>query len=318
MSNDIFALPGRFWRGNLHTHSTLSDGVLAPEEVCRRYKAQGYDFIALTDHFIGDYNYPITDTKPFRDNHFTTILGAELHSGAMENGELWHILAVGLPKDFTPSNTPHSLPIKDQETGPELAQRARDAGAFVAVAHPEWSGLTTRDARSIEAAHAVEVYNHRCATGFDRPHGFYTLDQLLSEGRKLTLCATDDAHFSKPDHFGGWVMVKAEENKPEALLAALKAGHHYSSTGPEFRGAHWEDRYVTVESSAVVSVIVQGHGSAAVAVHGDSMTRTRVTLDRFHRSPWMRVSIIDKAGKRAWLNPVYRDAEPAAVSAATE
>ena len=288
MSNDIFALPGRFWRGNLHTHSTLSDGVLAPEEVCRRYKAEGYDFIALTDHFIGDYNYPITDTKPFRDNQFTT------------------------------SNTPHSLPIKDQETGPELAQRARDAGAFVALAHPEWSGLTTRDARSIEAAHAVEVYNHRCATGFDRPHGFYTLDQLLSEGRKLTLCATDDAHFSKPDHFGGWVMVKAEENKPEALLAALKAGHHYSSTGPEFRGAHWEDRYVTVESSAVVSVIVQGYGSAAVAVHGDSMTRTRVTLDRFHRSPWMRVSIIDKAGKRAWLNPVYRDAEPAAVSAATE
>ena len=62
MQTDIFSLPGKFWSGNLHTHSTRSDGVLEPAEVCRRYTAEGYDFIALTDHFIGRYDYPITDT----------------------------------------------------------------------------------------------------------------------------------------------------------------------------------------------------------------------------------------------------------------
>ncbi len=79
---DFFTAPGRFYRGNLHTHSTLSDGLLEPAEVCRRYKAEGYDFIALTDHFLGMYDFPIADTVPFRDGGFTTILGAELHSGA--------------------------------------------------------------------------------------------------------------------------------------------------------------------------------------------------------------------------------------------
>ncbi|MBB97686.1 MAG: phosphotransferase [Rhodobacteraceae bacterium] len=307
MTDAMFAAPGTFWRGNLHTHSNRSDGVLSPEEVCRRYQAEGYDFIALTDHFVELFGYPITDTRPFRNNRFTTILGAELHSGGMENGELWHILAVGLPEDFAPSNTPHFHPIDDQESGAEIAARARAAGAFVAIAHPEWSGLTTADARSIEAAHAVEVYNHGCAMGCDRPHGFYTLDQLLTEGRRLTLCATDDAHFSEPDHFGGWVMVKAEENEPEALLNALKAGHYYSSQGPEIHGVTWEPTRVTVESSAVASVIVQGKGTAAVAVHGDSMTRTEVPLARFEGSPFLRVTVTDRAGKRAWLNPVYRD-----------
>ena len=29
MQTDIFSLPGKFWRGNLHTHSTRSDGVLS-------------------------------------------------------------------------------------------------------------------------------------------------------------------------------------------------------------------------------------------------------------------------------------------------
>lgn len=306
MQTDIFSHPGKFWRGNLHTHSTRSDGVLAPEDVCRRYKAEGYDFIALTDHFIGLYGYPITDTTAYRDETFTTILGAELHSGAMENGELWHILAVGLPADFTPPNAPDFHAMPDQESGAALALRARAAGAFVAVAHPEWSGLTTADARTIEAAHAVEVYNHGCATGCDRPHGFYTLDQLLSEGRRLTLCATDDAHFSEPDHFGGWVMVKAEENTPETLLEALKSGAYYSSTGPELRGIHWEENEVVVESSAVQSVIVQAAGSAACAVHGHSMTRTRVGLDRFKNCDWLRVTVIDASGKRAWANPYWR------------
>ena len=302
----IFDLPGRFWRGNLHTHSTLSDGVLEPAEVCRRYRAQGYDFIALTDHFVGAFGYPIADTKPFRDDRFTTILGAELHSGAMENGELWHILAVGLPEDFAPSHTPEFVPVAGQESGAELAKRARDAGAFVAIAHPEWSGLTTADARSIETAHAVEIYNHGCAVECDRGQGFYTLDRLLSEGRRLTLCATDDAHFAAPDHFGGWVMVKAEANTPDALLEALKAGHYYSSTGPEFRGVVYEQDRVLVESSAVSTVIVQGQGSATAAVHGNSMTRTEVDLRRCASSPWLRVTIVDASGMRAWLNPHWR------------
>ena len=300
-----FTAKGRFWRGNLHTHSTRSDGVLSPEEVCRRYKAEGYDFIALTDHFIGAFNYPIVDTVPMRDAGFTTILGAELHSGAMANGELWHILAVGLPADFAPANAPYFIPVAGQETGPEIATRAVAAGAFVAIAHPQWSGLTLADARSITAAHAVEVYNHGCAMGCDRADGFAIADLLLTEGRHLTLIATDDAHFSEPDHFGGWVMVKAEANEPQALLTALKAGHFYSSQGPELRDVRVEGGKLIVECSAVVSIVALGHGTGAKAIHGHSLTRGEVPLDRLNNSPWVRAAVIDAAGKRAWSNPIW-------------
>lgn len=301
----LFNRPGRFFRGNLHTHSNRSDGVLPPEEVCRRYRAQGYDFISLTDHMVGLYDYPITDTRSFRLPGFTTIPGAELHAGAMQNGEIWHILAVGLPADFTAPDAPDFGPTDWQETGPALARRARDAGAFVAIAHPEWSGLTTEDAASLDAAHAVEVYNHGCAVSCDRPHGFYTLDQLLTAGHRLTLCATDDAHFHDPDHFGGWVMVNAAENDPEALTDALKSGAFYSSTGPDFSAVHMDSKHIVVESGAVSAVIVQGAGSAAVAVHGASMTRTAVPLDRFGEWSWLRVTIVDSGGQRAWTNPIY-------------
>lgn len=300
-----FSAPGQFWRGNLHTHSNLSDGILDPAEVCRRYRDEGYDFLALTDHFAGRYGYPIADTLPFRTNAFTTILGAELHSGAMANGELWHILAVGLPADFSPSHTPEWVPVAGQESGPEIAARAVAAGAFVAVAHPQWSGLTLADARGITSAHAVEVYNHGCATGCDRGDGFGIADLLLSEGRRLNLIATDDAHFNEPDHFGGWVMVKSAQNEPAALLDALKAGEFYSTQGPELRDVRITDTEVQVEMSACSALIVQGAGTAAKAVHGLSMTRASLSLDRFQASPWVRVTVVDAAGKRAWSNPHF-------------
>ncbi|MDE4134929.1 CehA/McbA family metallohydrolase [Phaeobacter sp. QD34_3] len=304
MLHPAFAAPGAFYRGNLHCHSNRSDGVLDPGEVCRRYKAEGYDFIALTDHFVGRFDYPITDTTSFRDEVFTTLLGAELHSGAMENGELWHILAVGLPSDFAPSHSPDFHPVEGQETGPEIARRARDAGAFVAIAHPHWSGMTPADARGIDAAHAVEIYNHTCAVGTDRGEGGHMADLLLSDGQDLSLIATDDAHFKGPDHFGGWVMVKAEANEPDLLLEALKAGHFYASQGPDLKAVALNDGHVDVSCSAATTVLVQGHGSATAIAHGAALTQARIPLERLKNSPWLRVTVVDRAGKRAWSNPM--------------
>ena len=125
-----FAAEGRFYKGNLHTHSTASDAVRDPDQVCAMYREAGYDFLSLTDHFLPKFNFPITDTRPFRTNNFTTILGAEVHAPKTELGEIWHILSVGLPRDFAPT-TP-------TETGPELAARAAALGAYFSV-----SGIAT-------------------------------------------------------------------------------------------------------------------------------------------------------------------------------
>jgi len=305
MTTHFFTATGKFYRGNLHTHSTRSDGVLDPREVCRRYQAEGYDFISLTDHFVGLFDYPITDASEFHNAHFTTIMGAELHTGTMENGHLWHLLGIGLPADFTPPNAPNFRPVKGSESGADMAQRARDAGAFIVIAHPHWSGLTEADARAIPAAHAVEIYNHGCVVDNDRGEGFLTLEHLLNEGRRLNLAATDDAHFNTPDHFGGWVMVKAQQNTPQALLEALKAGEYYCSTGPQINNIQILHDTVVVDCSSVSTIIVQGDGTSMATLHGENMTTGKLSRKRLAGSKWLRITIIDRAGKRAWSNPVW-------------
>jgi hypothetical protein len=300
-----FSTPGRFWRGNLHTHSNLSDGALPLDDVVNRYKAVGYDFLMMSEHFTHHFNYPIADTRHLRGNDFTTILGAELHAPVTSAGEWWHIVAAGLPLDFEP--------VKKGETGPQIAKRAVEAGAFVGIAHPAWSQLTIEDGRDLSFAHAVEIYNHGCAVECDRADGFYLLDQLLNEGHKhLSAFATDDAHFKSADHFGGWVHVKAESLDPDVLLAALKRGDYYSSQGPQFYDISLKGQELTVSCSPVDTIAVVCGISRTAVQMGRAITGAVLNLKKLEdgwlmekTSPWFRVVLIDNAGKRAWSNPIW-------------
>lgn len=304
---NTFSNPGRFYRGNLHTHSTKSDGALPPDEVCRRYAANGYDFLCLSDHFVGLYEYPISDTVSYRTESFTTILGAEIHTGALENGEIWHVLAVGLPPDFTPPDAPNFDAGQSDESMESLAQRCVDAGAFVAIAHPQWFNLTLADARKLDMAHAVEIYNHGCAVECERGDGFAILDLLLTDGRRLTACATDDAHFHEADHFGGWVMVKSETLDPEALLEALKAGAYYSSQGPLLHDIRIADKMIHVECSPCQRIMAVGAGAASKQVMSHGMSSAELPLARFRDGGWVRIIAADADGKKAWSNPIWLD-----------
>jgi hypothetical protein len=301
-----FSLKGRFWRGNLHTHSNLSDGALPLETVVEAYKGAGYDFVQMSEHFLERFHWPIADTRKFRSNRFTTLIGAELHAMATAVGELWHIVAAGLPLDFD-----RPAP---EETGPELAARAVAAGAFVGIAHPAWSQLSLEDGLALSGVHAVEVYNHGCCVEVDRGDGWYLLDQLLRQGKRLTAFATDDAHFNSDDAYGGWVHVKAETLEPEVLLSALKAGHYYSSQGPQIHELAIDANELRVACSPVDSIAVVGHNSRSVGRYGRAITEARLNLadlgkawTKVKGSPWLRIVVIDSSGKRAWSNPIWYD-----------
>ncbi|HEX5417548.1 MAG TPA: CehA/McbA family metallohydrolase [Chloroflexota bacterium] len=294
-----FDQPGRFYKGNLHTHSTRSDGRASPSEVIATYRDNGYDFLALTDHFLERFNYPIVDTREFRTDTFTTLLGAELHAPKTELGERWHIVGAGLPLDFAPP-TP-------EETGPQLAARARDAGAFVGMAHPSWYGLTMNDALSLEAAHAVEVFNETCAGDNDRGDSWPMLDALLAMGHRLNAYAADDAHFyARPDVRRSWVMVRAESLDPEALLTALKDGQYYSSRGPEIRNLAIENGKLRLECSPVAAIFVGGVGPKCRYIHGEGLTSATFELSPF-AGKHCRVTVADAQGHRAWTNPIWLD-----------
>ncbi len=296
-----FDKPGRFYRGNLHTHSTQSDGTLSPVEVCQRYRRAGYDFLALTDHFLEHYQWPLSDTRHFRDTDFTTMIGAELHTDQIELGGMWHILAVGLPLDFTPPPA--------NESAAQLAARARATGAYVAIAHPAWYSLSEVDIANIGAVDAIEVFNGTAVDHNDRADSWHITDVMLGRGKRYNICATDDYHGkAERQDFGlGWVWVKSESLTPESLLTALKAGHYYSSTGPQIYDIQVRPgESITVRCSPADRIFVTGKTSTSGAKGGYENTEYEVSLKKFN-SPYCRVTVRDAQGRRAWSNPIWFD-----------
>ena len=293
-----FARKGRFWRGNLHTHSTRSDGRLSPEATTDFYRDAGYDFLMLSDHFWESCGYPITDTRPLRSKTFTTILGAEIHAPITSKNQDWHIIAAGLPLDYAPWTS--------GETIQSMCRRAHAAGAFIGIAHPQWYGLTVEDALSIPEAHAVEIYNHSCAVECDRGDGLVVWEELLARDKRLTGYAADDAHFDTPDAGGGWVMVKADRLEPEVLLEALKRGDYYSSQGPEIHDISVNGSEVTIACSPAVAVVAVGAGTGAHSAHGQDLKRVTLPLDAFGEDGHFRITVSDDRGRRAWSNPIWR------------
>ena len=296
MKNLPFARPGRFYRGNLHTHSTNSDGIFKAEEVCRHYREAGYDFISISEHFIDRFNYPITNTSAYQTDNFTTLIAAELHQGKIMVGDPWHILAVGIPFDFARP--------EQQETGPEIAQRAADAGAFIGIVHPSWYGLTTEDAKTISSAHAVEIYNHGSSVEVERGEGWPFCDLLLNEGWRLSGFATDDAHKMTHDTCGGWINVRAESLDPKMLLDAMKAGQYYSSQGPEIHDIHIKGGELHIECTPAVNISLQGRGSRSEYISGERLNMASFRIKKFEDA-YVRVTVRDELGNLAWSNPIW-------------
>jgi hypothetical protein len=291
-----FDKAGRFYRGNLHTHSNRSDGTLPPVTVAQTYRDRGYDFLAITDHFQEQYGFPITDTRPLRTPHFTTLLGAEFTAPATEGGPDMDIIALGLPLNFAPP--------APGKTAPALAARAAAAGAFVGLAHPLASRLSADAAAALTAIQAVEIYN----AVVRNKESWSLSDALSAKDVRRTAFAADDNHFlaRKPAWPPAWVQVRAERLEPDALLAALKAGHFYSSQGPELRDVAIVDDTLRVACSPATVVLVSGPGDRVASRSGGGITACAFSIEPF-RGGFCRVTIVDADGLKAWSNPIWLD-----------
>ena len=264
------------------------------------YRAAGYDFLVLTDHFEARWGWRVTDTAWARDASFTTLPGAELSSADWDDESVFWVNAIGLPPDFAApaAGEPHDA----------LIARAAQAGAYIVLLHPGLTNFLDFDRLPTAHLHAVETYNVNAAHSWpDQAEGRYAVDALLARGHRLHVAAGDDAHWLHPhDRFGAWTWVRAETLEPAALLEALKAGAYYSTQGPEIHAVDAGGDRVHVTCSPARAIALTGiHGWHSDVAEGDPLLQ-EATLDLGRlRSPYWRLTVTAEDGRRAWTNPVW-------------
>jgi len=293
-----FEAEGRWFKGNVHTHTTNSDGHMTTEQIVLRYRGAGYDFLSITDHGV------LTDTRELSTPDLLMIPGEEICLGSSERGRFNHI--VGL-------NIDGELPVKDFQRC-ESPQRVVDLigelGGVAILAHPYWSELNINDMTKFEGHIGVEVYNTTCDLTIGRGHSNVHWDDLLAMGHRLLGFAVDDAHcLVKPllplDLCEAWISVKARDLTAKSIMDSIKDGYFYSSNGPEIRGIEVNRREIRVTSSPVRSIAFVSTGG-----HGENNTVAEGSLEEAiytvrGTEAYIRIEITDWNDRKAWANPIY-------------
>jgi hypothetical protein len=284
-----------FRKGNTHTHTTQSDGVLAPPDAAAYYAAQGYDFLTLTDHW---------KTAPeSRLGDMLVLSGVELDYALPH--QVIHLVGVGTD----PQKLSLDRRTRDTQTAQHGIDMIRRAGGCAILAHPAWS-LNTWDAvRGLHGLCGAEIFNACSQPPWNARRGDSgsLMDTFAANGLLLNCVAADDSHFYDGEACTAFIQVQAEENTRDAILAGLRAGRFYASQGPAFLQIEWDAERLHVHTSPVQDAVfysdalwVPGRFQQAGDGAGTHWTYERPRS----REAFVRCEITDAQGRRAWSSPI--------------
>ena len=280
----------KWFKGNLHTHSTRSDGRRTPDEVFALYRSQGYDFMALTDH------WKLSETE-MQSNGLLTLRGCEYHSGEHIPG-IYHIVGIGM------TETPN-LPAVTPDTAPQpVIDEINRCGGIAILAHPAWSMETVDMIEPLQGLAGTEIYNTVSGAPWNcRPYSGIVIDQLAARGKLLPCMAADDAHFYNGDACRSYLMVHAEACTPDALLDALRRGDFYATQGPRLActvvGGELHVKCSPVRQITFFNNLAWDNNRNTC---GSDLTEAVYPIPA--AATFVRVEALDADGRTAWSSPI--------------
>lgn len=275
---------GQWLRGNLHTHSNHSDGMLHHQAVIDRYAELGYHFLAFTDHdLLTDHNrYQLLDSRGL----------------------------ILIPGNEITANGPHLLHLNAQYTVRPIRQRqavidhAHHERSMVVINHPNqgpnFDHCPMMTLRQLRGFAGIEIYNGACGADRGSPYALNKWDMLLAEGKRIWGLASDDTHVAT-DIGRGWVMALARQATPEAVMDALIQGRFYSSTG------------VIIERIEVAGMTIRAHAPnarriVAIATGGKRIAGCDgpdIEVEVPERVKYVRLECWGDGEQFAWSQPFF-------------
>jgi hypothetical protein len=309
-----------WYKGNIHTHTNVAGGDASPEKVVRWYRRHGYDFLVLSDH----NHRTILEYGPGKRRLKRPLMvpGEEVTVN-IHNGQVpVHINAIGISRMVEPIDASEVVPTIQANVDAIL-----QAGGIASINHPNFGwAFDHEQIKQVTGASLLEVFNGIRETNVYGAPGKLSNEQIwgavLDAGRVIFGVATDDSHdyndfapeMSNPGR--GWVMVRAPELTPDAIVEALASGDFYSSTGVTLasldisqESLHLKiqqqgdpcapgDRYLR---DVIYSTTFIGRGGIELA----EITGLEATYRLRGDEGYVRARVTGSNGVMAWTQPVF-------------
>ena len=293
MDNKKHLLPPvtQYFKANLHTHTTLSDGKLTPAQIKEAYKSLGYHILAITDHNI------IVDHSAMNEPDFLILTASEINVNHPNirrgfDGQTYHFNLIAKRPDnlWVPCKAAYRYPQSkeyedkmhcenmdltyDPEVVNAMIAKANEMGFLVIYNHPTWSCQSYPDYAPLKGLWGMELRNSECCLIGINDNNARVFKDLLNLGNRLYPVGADDTH--SPRAVGSsWVMVGARELNYPNVIEALEKGDLYMSCGPEIFSLTVEENILRITCSDARCIALESHGryaSSKVAT-GDSWIR---------------------------------------------
>lgn len=327
MKKYLISEHGKFYKANLHSHSTVSDGELTPEQMKELYQKNGYSIIAYTDHC-----HFVTHNE-LSDENFLALNGVEDGVDEVTQGDfddkVCDICYISMDENnkihplqdkSNLSENPDYSPMKVKYCSEDInamIKRGKENGFFVTYNHPTWSLENYERYMSYNGMHCMEIFNFSSSVdGYNEYNGDIYND-MLKGGKRIFCIATDDNHNRQPgtlhwDSFGGFTMIKAKDLSYKSVADALLKGDFYSSTGAVIK-ALWldtDDYSVHIQCENAVKIIASRANRRFRAVnaseeHKQFLDEVKFSINK--EDKFFRFIVIDKDGKEAYTNAYFID-----------
>ena len=336
-STDARAL--NWYRCNTHTHTSAkpgSDANETPDFAANWYRSHGYQCLVITDHEF------LTDVAPLNskyggDGKFLVLPGQEITQAVADpahpNGLRYvHVNGLNINKAIMPVG--HPAPAASNTSPLQAYERniaaILAAGGIPQINHPnlQWS-VRLGDLLPIETPFLFEVWNAFPTSnnlggvdeaGNNSPSAEALWDSLLSKGRVVWAVAADDTHeYHKLDNREtptpgkAWIVIHAPSLTASSVTGALREGRFYASTGISLESYSEDGAEISMRiaqtpdwnpalkpSARFVTRFIGANGRVLEEVTGPS-PRYRFKGDE----QYVRASITDSDGRRAWTQPVF-------------
>jgi len=283
-----FDLAGRWYKANLHTHTTASDGQATLDHRVQQYRRAGYAVLAITDHGAA------IDVAGLSDRRMLVLGGLEYHPSGPRS-QLYHLIGLNVPRGFSVRNA------EDANAG--IAGVAAAGGATV-LAHPSWCGMGYEDFADLRGLVALEVYNATC----DR-HARASSESewaiAMDRGMFLPGVGVDDTHLADSgDVFEAWTWLKMPALSAANVLKAIGTGACYATRGPKVHYFGISGGKVRLRCSPAACIHLvggPGQGRRRLADAGKAVAALTMPVPDW---PYVRAIVTAPDGRRAWTNPI--------------
>lgn len=244
------------YRGDLHVHSTGSDGSEDPAIVAANYRKEGFDFMALTDHSNWHTSKGLLETYANVPTGIKLFLGEEVHLGT-----IIHIVSFNANRSITDlyrANTDEiRAQLKEESTKLEtpwgvdpyeyayrkwICEQIRAAGGMCIVPHPYWvhkPHIFNMNSRMLGYVFETGIYDAFELTGGQKVEennyqiNFY--HDMRAKGFDIPICGSSDSHGTDQSVYFGIskTVLFAKDTSYEGIREAI-LGHYSVAVEEEY------------------------------------------------------------------------------------